>query len=175
MWTKAVFAYYLDLAAHNAFIIARYATPGLDYQVRESGRRLMLKELSLALVEKSMKVRLITIGCPRRIRLIIGGFGVTENQDTLYQNAFPGHGARPHPVAPPIIAPFQGRPPQLPAAAPVAAAPAAGPPAQRPRLSRQYCHICINNVRTRKTCDHCHIPCCSTHHKTICTQCFSSL
>ena len=48
-WTDRIFCNYLDIAALNSWVIARYNNTDLQYPVRKSGRRRMLRELALQL------------------------------------------------------------------------------------------------------------------------------
>ena len=48
-WTDRIFCNYLDIAALNSWVIVRYNNTDLQYPVRKSGRRRMLRELALQL------------------------------------------------------------------------------------------------------------------------------
>ena len=74
-WTYRIFCNYLDIAALNSWVIARHNNTDLQYPVRNSGRRRMLRELALQLGEDCMHIRSQINNLPRQIRSDLNALG----------------------------------------------------------------------------------------------------
>ena len=74
-WTYRIFCNYLDIAALNSWVIARHNNTDLQYPVRKSGRRRMLRELALQLGKDCMHIRLQINNLPRQIRSDLNALG----------------------------------------------------------------------------------------------------
>ena len=74
-WTYRIFCNYLDIAALNSWVIARHTNTDLQYPVRKSGRRRMLKELALQLGKDCVQIRSQINNLPRQIRSDLNALG----------------------------------------------------------------------------------------------------
>ena len=74
-WTYRIFCNYLDIAALNIRVIARHNNTDLQYPVRKSGRRRMLRELALQLGKNCMHIRSQVNNLPRQIHSDLNALG----------------------------------------------------------------------------------------------------
>ena len=73
--TYRIFRNYLDIATLNSWIIARHNNTHLQYPVRKSGRRTMLRDLALQLGKDCMHIRSQINNLPRQIRSDLNALG----------------------------------------------------------------------------------------------------
>ena len=74
-WSYRVFCNYLDIVAQNSWVVARHNNTDLQYPIRKSGRRRMLRELALQLSENCMQIRAQISGLPGQIRSDLNALG----------------------------------------------------------------------------------------------------